>query len=67
MSFSARFFWQIACRALYDYVASRPDELSFPKDVIITNVQKHDGEWWRGDYKGQVGLTDVHTPRAAPH
>lgn len=44
----------LACRALYDYVASRPDELSFPKDVIITNVQKHDGEWWRGDYKAQI-------------
>jgi len=28
----------------------RNDELSFCKDAIITNVEKHDGGWWRGDY-----------------
>ena len=39
-----------AVRALYDYNAMRNDELSFCKDAIITNVDKHDGGWWRGDY-----------------
>ena len=37
-------------RALYDYTARRADELTFSKDAIITNVDKHEGGWWRGDY-----------------
>ncbi len=41
---------QVACRALYDYNAMRNDELSFCKDAVITNVEKHEGGWWRGDY-----------------
>ena len=36
-------------RALYDYNQQRPDELTFSKDAIITNVEKHEGGWWRGD------------------
>lgn len=39
-----------AVRALYDYLAMRPDELSFCKDSIMTNVVKHEGGWWQGDH-----------------
>ncbi len=35
-------------RAIYEYVARRPDELSFMKDDIISNVIKEDEGWWRG-------------------
>jgi phosphatidylinositol phospholipase C gamma-1 len=41
-------------RALYDYRAMRTDELSFCKHALITNVEKHDGGWWKGDYNGMV-------------
>ena len=43
---------QLPCvvRALYDYNQRRADELTFSKDAIITNVEKHEGGWWRGDY-----------------
>ena len=43
---------QLPCvvRALYDYNQRRADELTFCKDAIITNVEKHEGGWWRGDY-----------------
>jgi phosphatidylinositol phospholipase C gamma-1 len=44
---------QIKVRALYDYNAERPDELSFCKHAYIVNVQKQDGGWWRGDYGDQ--------------
>ena len=40
----------VACRALYDYNAMRADEMSFIKDAIITEVEKHDGGWWRGNH-----------------
>ena len=39
----------ITCKALFDYTAGRPDELSFCKDAVITNVEKHGGGWWKGD------------------
>lgn len=40
-------------KALYDYTAQRFDELSFVKHAIITNVQKNESGWWRGDYGGK--------------
>eukprot|EP00051_Salpingoeca_urceolata_P001921 m.45184 g.45184 ORF g.45184 m.45184 type:complete len:1344 (+) comp11763_c0_seq1:246-4277(+) len=41
----------VTCKALYAYRATNPDELSFPKDAIITNIIKKDeGGWWQGDY-----------------
>ena len=40
----------VAVRALYEYNQLRADELSFCKGAIITNVEKHEGGWWRGDY-----------------
>ncbi|XP_055354504.1 LOW QUALITY PROTEIN: 1-phosphatidylinositol 4,5-bisphosphate phosphodiesterase gamma-1-like [Paramacrobiotus metropolitanus] len=41
-----------SCEALLTYTAQKPDELSFPKGAIITNVKKVEGEWWIGDYNG---------------
>ena len=40
----------MTCKALYEYRTTQPDELTFPKDAIITNVIKQDGGWWQGDY-----------------
>lgn len=45
---------QITVKALYDYKAQQPDELSFCKHAIITNVVKPEAnqDWWLGDYGG---------------
>lgn len=43
-------------RALYEYRGQAEDELSFPKDAIITNVKKQDDDWWLGDYGGKKEL-----------
>lgn len=43
---------KVTVKALYDYRAQRPDELSFCKHAIITNVTKPDDDWWKGDYGG---------------
>jgi phosphatidylinositol phospholipase C gamma-1 len=40
-------------RALYDYTAQRDDELTLVKNCIVTNVQKKDAGWWKGDYGGR--------------
>nr|XP_022335650.1 1-phosphatidylinositol 4,5-bisphosphate phosphodiesterase gamma-1-like isoform X2 [Crassostrea virginica] len=40
---------KLRVRAMYDYNASRSDELSFSKGTIITNVTKTDNGWWRGE------------------
>lgn len=45
---------QLSVRALYDFRASKNDELTFCKHAIITNVQKEDGGWWKGDYAGRL-------------
>ena len=44
---------QVTVKALYDYKAHRDDELSFCKHAIITNVNKVEDGWWRGDYGGK--------------
>uniref|UniRef100_G3NLI8 1-phosphatidylinositol 4,5-bisphosphate phosphodiesterase gamma n=1 Tax=Gasterosteus aculeatus aculeatus TaxID=481459 RepID=G3NLI8_GASAC len=43
-------------KALYDYRAQREDELCFPKQALVTNVDKQEGSWWRGDYGGKKQL-----------
>uniref|UniRef100_A0A8C9Y5S0 1-phosphatidylinositol 4,5-bisphosphate phosphodiesterase gamma n=1 Tax=Sander lucioperca TaxID=283035 RepID=A0A8C9Y5S0_SANLU len=43
-------------KALYDYRAQREDELCFPKQALILNVDKQEGGWWRGDYGGKKQL-----------
>lgn len=40
-------------RALYDYSAQRDDELTLVKNCVITNIQKKDVGWWKGDYGGR--------------
>lgn len=44
---------KITVKALYDYQAHQDDELSFCKHAIITNVNKQDCGWWKGDYGGK--------------
>ncbi|XP_065179717.1 1-phosphatidylinositol 4,5-bisphosphate phosphodiesterase gamma-1-like [Sycon ciliatum] len=46
----------VTVKAMYDYQAQRDDELTFCKHAIITNVEKHDGGWWKGDYAGKKRL-----------
>lgn len=50
--------FQITVKAIYDYKAQQPDELSFCKHAIITNVTKPDPNqgWWKGDYGGKKQL-----------
>uniref|UniRef100_A0A1Y1KG69 1-phosphatidylinositol 4,5-bisphosphate phosphodiesterase gamma n=1 Tax=Photinus pyralis TaxID=7054 RepID=A0A1Y1KG69_PHOPY len=49
---------KITVKAIYDYKAQQPDELSFCKHAIITNVTKPDPSegWWKGDYGGKKQL-----------
>ncbi|KAJ4130646.1 actin binding protein [Fusarium equiseti] len=42
--------------ALYDYEAAEDNELSFPEDATITNLEFPDEDWWFGQYNGQTGL-----------
>lgn len=39
-----------SCRAVFAYRAAQKDELSFPVDAIVTEVEKRDGGWWMGSY-----------------
>ncbi|KJZ79103.1 hypothetical protein HIM_01254 [Hirsutella minnesotensis 3608] len=42
--------------ALYDYEAAEDNELSFPEDAKITNLEFPDEDWWFGQFNGQSGL-----------
>ncbi|PHH73076.1 hypothetical protein CDD82_5667 [Ophiocordyceps australis] len=42
--------------AMYDYEAAEDNELSFPEDAVITNLEFPDEDWWFGHYNGQSGL-----------
>jgi len=42
--------------ALYDYQAQHDDELSFVVHDVINVVDRSDGDWWRGQLRGQTGL-----------
>lgn len=46
----------VQCRALYEYDANLPDELSFHPGDIIVMVQKMDTEWWQGELNGVIGV-----------
>lgn len=41
--------------ALFSYTAQNEDELTFYKGSVI-NVISKDGDWWRGELGGQVGM-----------
>ena len=47
------FVSKVTVKALYDYKARRDDELTLVKHAIITNVNKQNGGWWKGDYGGK--------------
>ncbi|KAF1996815.1 hypothetical protein P154DRAFT_622880 [Amniculicola lignicola CBS 123094] len=42
--------------AVYEYDAAEDNELSFPEDATITNVEFPDEDWWLGSYGGKSGL-----------
>ncbi|XP_055342321.1 nostrin-like isoform X2 [Paramacrobiotus metropolitanus] len=43
------------CRALYDYQARMPDELTLKVgDIILIHAKQSDG-WWRGELRGKMG------------
>ncbi|KAF2009877.1 hypothetical protein BU24DRAFT_400390 [Aaosphaeria arxii CBS 175.79] len=42
--------------ALYDYEAAEDNELSFPENATITNVEFPDEDWWLGSFNGKSGL-----------
>jgi phosphatidylinositol phospholipase C gamma-1 len=42
-------------RAQFAYRAAQKDELSFPINAIITEVEKRDGGWWMGAYGEMKG------------
>ncbi|CAG5123278.1 unnamed protein product, partial [Candidula unifasciata] len=44
----------VTVRALYDFHASSPEELSFVRGSYITNVLIADQPWWRGDHGGKI-------------
>ncbi|XP_048577434.1 intersectin-1 isoform X3 [Nematostella vectensis] len=41
--------------AMFPYTAQKGDELTFYKGSVI-NVMSKDGEWWKGELNGQVGM-----------
>ncbi|EFA78349.1 myosin IC [Heterostelium album PN500] len=43
-------------KAVYDYDAQQPDELTFKENDIIILVKKVDNDWWQGDLRGKVGM-----------
>ena len=45
----------VTVRAIFPYRAAQKDELSFPVDAIITEVEKRDGGWWMGSYGEMKG------------
>ena len=44
------------CKALYNYVAREPDELTIAKEDVILILYKQPNGWWRGDLAGRVGV-----------
>ena len=39
----------IVAKALYEFKKRRDDEMTFSKGAVITNIEKRDGRWWKGD------------------
>jgi hypothetical protein len=42
--------------ALYSYQSTSADELSFHKGSVISVISKDEGDWWKGELNGKVGL-----------
>ncbi len=43
-------------RALFDFVASEPEELDFKKGDVIAVLESVYRDWWRGSLKGRTGI-----------
>lgn len=41
--------------AIYDFTATKPDELSFHQGNIITVIENTDDDWWQGELNGVIG------------
>uniref|UniRef100_A0A1A8DN49 1-phosphatidylinositol 4,5-bisphosphate phosphodiesterase gamma n=2 Tax=Nothobranchius TaxID=28779 RepID=A0A1A8DN49_NOTKA len=48
--------FRTTAKAKYEYRAQRDDELSFTKNAIISNIDKQEGGWWKGDYRDKKQL-----------
>lgn len=42
--------------AIYEYDAAEENEISFPEEAIIEDIEFPDEDWWLGTYKGNRGL-----------
>jgi len=49
----------VTVRSKFAYRAAQKDELSFPIDAIITDVEKKDGGWWSGRYGDMTGWLPI--------
>ncbi|KAJ5827781.1 Dynamin [Penicillium robsamsonii] len=47
---------RVTATALYDYEAAEDNEIGFPEDAKISNVEFPDDDWWLGEYNGKQGL-----------
>jgi amphiphysin len=45
----------VRARAMWDFAAQDPSELSFRKGDVL-NILERNGEWWKGELNGQVGV-----------
>ena len=43
-------------RALYDFNATEPEDLTFRRGDIITVVESVYRDWWRGSLRGETGV-----------
>ncbi|ESO86250.1 hypothetical protein LOTGIDRAFT_129539, partial [Lottia gigantea] len=44
------------CKVLYDYSATRGDEISIKTGEIINIYEKQTDGWWKGELQGKVGI-----------
>ncbi|XP_035709024.1 protein nervous wreck-like isoform X3 [Folsomia candida] len=44
------------CRALYDYEATAPEEISFSEGQIVKILRRDYDGWWEGEYDGMTGV-----------
>lgn len=47
---------KVKLRALFDFNARVPNELTFKEGQIITLIDKHVSGMWKGELDGQIGL-----------
>lgn len=49
--------WGICATTMYDYQAQGDDEIGFDVNEVITNIEKFDEDWWRGqNVHGRTGI-----------